>query len=58
MAENLAIFDFEIPADQMERLDHLTTPDAIFKFVELYRKCVTRDTELPASLAKTDITEG
>ena len=57
MAENLAIFDFEIPPEDMERLDNLTTPDAIAKFVELYRKCVVRDTPLSPELARMEITE-
>ena len=31
-------------ADDMAKLDALTTPAAIEKFVELYNKCCTRDT--------------
>jgi len=57
MAENLAILEFELDADEMGALDSLTTNAAVAKFVELYRKCVTRDTPLPPENAKTDITE-
>jgi hypothetical protein len=58
MLENLAVFDFELDAPDMATLDGLTTPEAIAKFAELYRKCVVRDTPLSIDLAKTNITEG
>ena len=57
MAENMRVFDFELDADDMAKLDSMTTPEAISKFVELYRKCVVRDTPLPLEDAKTAITE-
>ena len=41
----------------ISRLRSLTTDTAIAKFAELYRKCVTRDTPLPASLARERLTE-
>ena len=44
MVENMAVFDFELDADDMAKLDALTTPAAIENFVELYNKCCTRDT--------------
>jgi len=57
MEENLALFDFELPAEDMAALDALTTPDAIAKYVELYRKCVIRDTPLGPEGIKMAITE-
>ena len=57
MQENLALFDFELAADEMATLDAMTTPEAIGKFAELYRKCVVRDTPVPPEHAKTQITE-
>ena len=45
-------------ADDMATLDGMTTPEAIAKFVELYRKCVVRDTPLPPDGIKMVITEG
>ena len=44
MVENANVFDFELDAEDMARLDALTTPDAISTFRELYIKCVVRDT--------------
>ena len=58
MKENMAIFDFELDADDMTELDGLTTPEAIDKFAELYRKCVVRDTPVPIEQAKTTFTRG
>ena len=52
------IFDFELDSDDMAALDSMTTPEAISKFVELYRKCVVRDTPVPPDQAKVTITEG
>ena len=57
MEQNLDVFGWELDAADMASLDGLTTPAAIGKFKELYVKCVTRDTPLPADAAKTDITE-
>ncbi len=57
MEQNLDVFGWELEASDMASLDGLTTPAAIAKFKELYVKCVTRDTPLPADAAKTDITE-
>ena len=58
MAENMAVFDFALDDQDMATLDALTSPEAISKFVELYRKCVVRDTPVSPDLAKTSITEG
>jgi diketogulonate reductase-like aldo/keto reductase len=44
MMENAQVFDFELTPQEMERLDHLTTPEALEAFQQLYRKCVNRDT--------------
>ena len=57
MQENLSVFDFELDSEDMATLDSMTTPEAIAKFVELYRKCVVRDTPVPPEKAKTVITE-
>ena len=56
MLENLAVLDWSLPEEDMAALDALTTPEAIGKFLELYRKCVVRDTPLPLELAKTEVT--
>mmetsp|Transcript_15934 Transcript_15934/g.35879 ORF Transcript_15934/g.35879 Transcript_15934/m.35879 type:complete len:328 (-) Transcript_15934:61-1044(-) len=58
MLENAAVFDFELSADDMERMDALTTPEAIETFKGLYRKCVNRDTTKDGTLegVKMDIT--
>ena len=50
MEENARVFDFEIQADDMQRLDALTTPDTLTAFEELYRKCVNRDTSKAGSM--------
>merc|ERR1740117_1716930 len=44
MAENMRVFDFELDADDMSKLDALTTPEAFANFEALYAKCVIRDT--------------
>ena len=51
------VFSFELDAEDMASLDSMTTPDAIAKYVELYRKCVVRDTPVPPDQAKMTITE-
>lgn len=53
----MAVFDFELPAEDMAALDAMTTPEAVAKFGELYRKCVIRDTPLPPDGIKMKITE-
>ena len=58
MRENLAVFDFALDDADMAALDGLTTPAAIAKYAELYRKCVVRDTPVRPDQAKTAITEG
>lgn len=44
MVENANVFDFELDAEDMAKLDALTTSDAIEAFRALYIKCVVRDT--------------
>jgi diketogulonate reductase-like aldo/keto reductase len=56
MTENMQVFDFALDDDDLAALDCLTSPDSIGKFLDLYRKCVVRDTPLPIDLAKTSIT--
>jgi diketogulonate reductase-like aldo/keto reductase len=58
MVENALVFDFELTADEMTRLDSLTTPEALDAFQALYRKCVNRDTTKEGSMdgVKMDIT--
>ena len=59
MADNMAVFDFELAADDVAALDALTTPAAIEKFKELYVKCVLRDTPdagRAAALAREKVT--
>ena len=59
MADNMAVFDFELAADDVAALDALTTPAAIEKFKELYVKCVVRDTPdagRAAELAREKVT--
>ena len=58
MKENLQVFDFALDDDEMAKLDALTTPEAIAKFAELYKKCVVRDTPVPPDQAKQVFTEG
>lgn len=59
MRENAAVLDFELSAEDMAKLEGLTTPDAIAKFRDLYRKCVNRDTPNDGKLdgVKMEITE-
>ena len=44
MVENARVFDFALDNDDMTLLDGLTTTQAKETYVELYRKCVNRDT--------------
>ena len=44
MAENAAVFDFELDADDLAKLDGLTTEQNLEAFEALYYKCVNRDT--------------
>jgi diketogulonate reductase-like aldo/keto reductase len=59
MVENAQVFDFILSDDEMNTLDSLTTPENIKAFVELYRKCVNRDTSKDGTLegVKMIITE-
>ncbi|XRB00888.1 aldo-keto reductase family 4 protein [Pycnococcus provasolii] len=46
MEENIDVFDdFELDDEDVTKLDHLTTDDALETFAQLYRKCVVRDTQ-------------
>lgn len=58
MIENAHVFDFELTEDEMTKLDSLTTPEALEKFQDLYRKCVNRDTSKDGTMdgVKMDIT--
>jgi diketogulonate reductase-like aldo/keto reductase len=44
MIENGRVFDFELQLDDMQALDSLTTNDNLQAFLQLYHKCVNRDT--------------
>lgn len=59
MVENADVFDFELTAEEMAKLDALTTKENIAAFVGLYRKCVNRDTSKDGTLdgVKMVITE-
>eukprot|EP00541_Cyclophora_tenuis_P017558 CAMPEP_0116564676 /NCGR_PEP_ID=MMETSP0397-20121206/13439_1 /TAXON_ID=216820 /ORGANISM="Cyclophora tenuis, Strain ECT3854" /LENGTH=330 /DNA_ID=CAMNT_0004091293 /DNA_START=28 /DNA_END=1020 /DNA_ORIENTATION=- len=59
MVENAQVFDFELSDQDMSTLDALTTNDATDIFVQLYRKCVNRDTSKDGTLegVKMDITK-
>jgi diketogulonate reductase-like aldo/keto reductase len=46
MEENYSCYDFELTAAEMAELDGLTTDENVQAFVELYKKCVVRDTPL------------
>ena len=46
MQENAQVFDFALGAEDMAELDALTTAANLDAFLELYRKCVNRDTPL------------
>jgi diketogulonate reductase-like aldo/keto reductase len=44
MIENAQVCDFSLSQEDMSELDKLTTPEALDTFLQLYRKCVNRDT--------------
>lgn len=50
MEENAQVFDFVLSPEDVRQLDALTTPDNLDTFLELYRKCVNRDTPLAGTL--------
>jgi len=50
MIENAQVFDFCLQEEDMEELNKLTTPEALNTFLELYRKCVNRDTSKDGTL--------
>jgi len=50
MEENAQVFDFALSAEDVHHLDALTTPVNLETFLELYRKCVNRDTPLAGTL--------
>jgi len=49
MEENAKLFDFELDAEDMEKLENLTTEKALETFKSSYQKGVVRDTPLEAS---------
>ena len=55
-AVDAGVLDFALDDQDMATLDALTSPEAISKFVELYRKCVIRDTPVTDGV-KMAITE-
>lgn len=59
MVENALVFDFELTSEEMKELDSLTTQENVQKYVDLYRKCVNRDTTKDGKMdgVKMDITE-
>ena len=56
--ENMKVFDFDLDAEDMGRLDGLTTDAALAKFRQLYDTCVLRDTPDAgkAELLRKDVT--
>jgi diketogulonate reductase-like aldo/keto reductase len=59
MVENGQVFDFDLTEQEMAKLDALTTKESISNFVQLYRKCVNRDTSKDGTMegVKMTITE-
>lgn len=56
MVENAQVFDFALDDEDMDELDNLTTPEAIENFVQLYRKCVNRDTSKDGTMEGVKMT--
>lgn len=56
MVENAQVFDFALDDADMTELDNLTTPEAIQNFVQLYRKCVNRDTSKDGTMEGVKMT--
>jgi diketogulonate reductase-like aldo/keto reductase len=56
MVDNAGVADFALDAEDMAALDALTTPEARDAYAALYRKCVVRDTPLPADAARAEFT--
>ncbi|GKY98365.1 hypothetical protein MPSEU_000794100 [Mayamaea pseudoterrestris] len=58
MVENGSVFDFQLSEDDVQALDELTTPEAKTAFLDLYRKCVNRDTSKDGTMegVKMEIT--
>lgn len=58
MIENADVFDFTLSEEHMQQLNALTTDATKQGFVDLYRKCVNRDTSQAGTLegVKMDIT--
>jgi len=59
MIENADVFNFSLTVDEMDELDSLTNDIALDTFVDLYRKCVNRDTTMDGTMdgVKMDITK-
>eukprot|EP00416_Gambierdiscus_australes_P031852 CAMPEP_0171085950 /NCGR_PEP_ID=MMETSP0766_2-20121228/19248_1 /TAXON_ID=439317 /ORGANISM="Gambierdiscus australes, Strain CAWD 149" /LENGTH=135 /DNA_ID=CAMNT_0011543555 /DNA_START=165 /DNA_END=571 /DNA_ORIENTATION=- len=49
MIENVALFDWSLSDEDMEKLDGLTPPQNFETFAATYRKCVVRDTPLAST---------
>jgi len=60
MIENADVFNFFLTEDEMDELDSLTNDIALDTFVDLYRKCVNRDTTMDGTMdgVKMAITRG
>jgi len=44
MRANIDVFGFDLDAEDLSVLDHLTVPQSLEDFRVLYEKCVARDT--------------
>lgn len=58
MEENAKIFDFALDAEDLEKLENLTSEQNLEVFKSTYQKCVVRDTPLQGTMegVKTDLT--